>query len=94
MSRINFSTILKLAGLSLLVGFFLRVLNVDPRQLWHDVWNGIVDSVEFIFGRGLEGLLTALEYMLFGAMIVIPLWLLTVIFNRRKSKVMPSEPKE
>ncbi|RFB04568.1 DUF6460 domain-containing protein [Parvularcula marina] len=91
MRKIDFSLILKLGVLSLIVGTVLAVMNFDPLRFWEGIWDALIDGVEFIFGRGLDGLMAAGRYTLLGAMVVIPIWLISTIFSRRKKSVSKVE---
>ncbi|MEM9232730.1 MAG: DUF6460 domain-containing protein [Pseudomonadota bacterium] len=94
MRKIDFSLILKLGIASLIVGTVLAVIDFNPIEFWKGLWEGLVASVEFIFGRGLEGLKMALQYTLIGALVVVPIWLFSVLFKRRNKEAPPSATDE
>ena len=93
MSNFNASTLIKLVVLSLIVGTVLAVIGVNPMGFWREIWETIVETVDYIFGNGLEAIMTALRYTLLGAVIVVPIWLLSVIF-KRKEKGGSSDAKQ
>ncbi|PLW74871.1 DUF6460 domain-containing protein [Cohaesibacter celericrescens] len=63
--------VLRLIGLSVVVGVILSALNLHPRQ----VLNHIVSMFEHIYYMGFDAVQWALEYFLLGALIVFPIWL-------------------
>lgn len=66
--------ILRLIGLSVVVGIVLSALNLHPRQLL----NHLIAMVEHIYYMGFDAVHWAIEYFLLGALIVIPIW----VFSR------------
>jgi hypothetical protein len=73
-------TIIKLLVLSLVVGFVLRMLNITPLSLIENFG----ENIQRMFGwlRGFAG--WALDYVLLGAVIVVPIWLIMMIVNRAR----------
>ena len=73
------SVALRLILLSILVGVVLAAIGFDP-------WN-ILYSIRMLFQRlwdlGFDAVNWLWRYFLLGAVIVIPVWLLTRIFGRR-----------
>jgi hypothetical protein len=65
------SVIVRLILLSVLVGFILSVLGLDP-------WN-IVQSIErmirWIWDLGFDAIVNLWRYFLLGAVLVLPIWL-------------------
>jgi Domain of unknown function (DUF6460) len=66
------AVIFKLILLSILVGFILKVLGLDPlniinsiRELFYTIWN-----------MGFDAIITLGRYFLLGAVLVIPIWLI------------------
>ena len=64
--------ILRLIGLSVVVGIILSAFNLHPRQLL----NHLVGMVERIYYMGFDAIQWGLEYFLLGALIVFPIWLI------------------
>ncbi len=64
-------TIIKLAIVSLVVGVILSALNITP----FEVWNSIRDFVIHLYNLGFEALGSIFRYFLYGAMIVVPIFL-------------------
>lgn len=76
------STIVKLLVASLLVGLVMRWFDITPRSL-------IANFGETI-GRAFDRMANfagwAVDYVLVGAVIVVPIWLAMFLFNRLKGK--------
>jgi len=66
------SVIIKLILLSILVGFILRVLGLDP----FDIFRSIRELFENIWNMGFDAIITLGRYFLLGAVLVIPIWLI------------------
>nr|WP_321462363.1 DUF6460 domain-containing protein [uncultured Cohaesibacter sp.] len=64
--------ILRLAGLSVVVGIVLSALNLHPRQLLFY----ITSFIQRIYYMGFDAIHWAVEYFLLGALIVFPIWLI------------------
>ena len=65
-------TLLKLVILSLIVGIVLSVFNIDPEKLL----GSIGGTVESIFNVLVDALEWAVPFVLIGAVVVIPIWLI------------------
>jgi hypothetical protein len=74
------TVLVKLVFLSLLVGLFMSLLGITPM--------GIVRGITRFFDRlastGLGALKDVGGWLIYGAMVVVPLWLLTRIFASRR----------
>lgn len=82
MPKITGSTIIKLAITCFLVGFALAVLNLDPRSLLNDILRlgkQVIDWSMSVLGW-------AGSYVLLGAVIVIPIWLLLYLLKAARGK--------
>lgn len=64
------SVILRLFGLSIVVGIVLSALNLHPRMLLAH----IASFVQRIYYMGFEAINLAFGYFLLGALIVVPIW--------------------
>ena len=64
--------ILRLIGLSVVVGIVLSALNLRPQQ----IFNHIVGMIQRIYYMGFDAIHWAVEYFLLGALIVIPIWVI------------------
>ncbi len=73
------SVLVKLIFLSLLVGAFLAFLDITPLGLIEGLFNWITSILDLSLDTVKEvGL-----WVLYGAIIVVPLWLLSRLFGRR-----------
>ncbi|MBX3511970.1 MAG: hypothetical protein KF826_14925 [Xanthobacteraceae bacterium] len=72
---------IKLVLLSILVGFVLTVLGLDPRNI---LWS-IEALIRSIFNLGFEAFDWLWRYLLLGAVIVVPIWLIMRLVQSRKS---------
>lgn len=68
---------LRLLVLSFVVGLVLSVLNIRPWQIYR--W--IEEAIEQVWSMGFEFLGDALEYLVLGALIVVPIFLLMRLFR-------------
>jgi hypothetical protein len=76
--RVSLGTVIKLALACLVVGLILAALNVTPADLWARV-SGMVMGL----WRAAQGLLGwAGSYMLLGALVVLPIWLVLYLWRR------------
>jgi hypothetical protein len=65
------SVIFRLILLSVLVGFILKVLGLDPR----DIIRSLQNLIQTIWDMGFDAILSMWRYFLLGAVIVVPIWL-------------------
>ena len=76
------STILKLAILSLIVGFALAFFGIEPRNLITSLGSTVVEIYEII----LSFIQWATKYILLGAVVVLPIWLVFYLIGLAKRK--------
>ncbi len=76
------STVIRLFIASLLVGLVLSVLNVTPQRLLQSIGG----TAEQIFDVGVSAIEWAVPFVLIGAVVVIPLWLLRVIWRTARDR--------
>lgn len=76
------STILKILIASLLVGLVMSWFDITPRSLIANFG----DTVVRIFGKAATFVDWAIDYILVGAVIVVPIWLIVFLLDRVKSK--------
>ena len=62
---------IKLIILSFVVGIILSALNIDPL----DIITGFRNLITRIYELGFESIEWAIRYLLLGAVIVVPIWL-------------------
>lgn len=73
---------LRLLFVSLIVGAFLMWLDIRPS----DIFRGIVQFINRIWSLGFDALREAADYVLAGAAIVIPVWLVLRLLNMRNDR--------
>ena len=76
------STIVKIAIISLLVGLALAFFNIDPRSLAENLGETVVDIYEVV----LNFFKWSLKYVLLGAVVVVPIWLVFFLIGLAKKK--------
>jgi hypothetical protein len=74
------ATVIKLFLASLLVGFVMHWLDITPVGILHALTN----NFEELFSNLVNVVSWILEFVLIGAVIVVPLWLLMRFFGGRK----------
>jgi Family of unknown function (DUF6460) len=74
-------TVIKLLVLSVVAGFVMSMLNVTPWDLVSWIERGVRD----LWRSGFAALGRTGEYLVIGAMVVVPAWLLIRLLNWRKS---------
>lgn len=72
------SVLIKLVFLSVLVGAFLSLLGLTPP----DLIRGIKNLIDGILDFGLGAIQEVLRWLVYGAVIVVPIWLLSRLFGR------------
>jgi hypothetical protein len=75
--RITASTVVKLVVASLCVGLILAYFETDPLQ----VLAGARDRLAGILGGAADWVLSNLQYVLLGAVIVVPIWLISYVWR-------------
>ena len=73
-------TLVKLALASLIVGYLLSAARVDPEQLLREL--GL--SPEQIMEHVQYGAQWALPYLILGAIVIVPVWLIVSLFTPPK----------
>jgi hypothetical protein len=73
---------LRLLFVSLIVGAFLMWLDISP---W-DVFRGLKQLVDRIWGLGFDAIREIADYILAGAAIVVPVWLVLRLMNMRNAR--------
>jgi hypothetical protein len=75
--RITGSTVIKLLVLSLIVGLILAGLNIDPKNVLYSLRDGAIR----LFEMGVDAFGWAFTYILIGAVVVIPVWLVLYLLR-------------
>ncbi len=71
------AVVVRLAIASIIIGVILSFLGFNPR----DLYDAIVRLGRWISTLGFDALDSALRYMVLGAIVVIPIWLLSRVFS-------------
>jgi hypothetical protein len=80
--KITLGTVIKLAVASLVVGWLLSVLGVTPQDLmakFTALGSGLWDTARDFLGW-------AGSYMLVGALVVLPIWLVLYVWGRLRAQ--------
>jgi hypothetical protein len=67
----------RLVLLSILVGIVLSVFGLDPMN----IWASIETLARAVYDMGFDAVRYVWQYFLLGAVIVVPIWLLTRLFS-------------
>src|SRR5580704_4962214 len=73
---------LRLLFVSLIVGAFLMWLDISP---W-EVFRGLKQLVDRIWGLGFDAIREIADYIVAGAAIVVPVWLVLRLMNMRNAR--------
>jgi len=71
--------LVKLVFLSIVVGAFLALFGLTPP----DIIAGIKGLIDGILSLGTDAIREVLRYLVYGAAIVVPIWLLMRVFARK-----------
>ncbi len=82
MQKSVFSTVVKLAVISLLVGMALAFFNITPQSLPENLGGTVIEIYRLV----LRFLRWALEYILIGAVVVLPIWLALYLVRMARRK--------
>ncbi len=74
----------KLLVLSVVVGFLMATFGLDPEILIRHFALSAQRLLNAIFFQGFDAVLTVLHYCFYGAVIVIPIWLVSRLLSARK----------
>jgi len=76
------NVLVRLLFVSLIVGAVLMWLDIRPA----DIYRGIVDTINRIWGLGFGAIREVADYILVGAAIVVPVWIVIRLLNLRNSR--------
>jgi hypothetical protein len=71
------AVLVRLAIISLLVGFILSAMGLNPL----DIVNSLVRFVRHIYEMGFDAIEWIFRYFLLGAVIVVPIWFITRLWK-------------
>ena len=75
-------TIFKIVIASLVLGFILRFLEIDPK----DLLLNFSDTIKNAFSWAGEFVAGSVEYVLVGAVIIVPIWLIVFFVGKLRGK--------
>lgn len=75
-------TIIKIVLASLILGFLLRFFEIDPK----DLLLNFSDTIKNTFSWAGEFVAGSMEYVLVGAVIVVPIWLIVFFVGKLRGK--------
>ena len=76
------SVLLRLVLLSLLVGVVLAAIGFDPRNIVYSIRR----LIDWVWNLGFDFVNGVWRYFLLGAVIVIPIWLISRLFNTQRPR--------
>jgi Family of unknown function (DUF6460) len=71
------AVVVKLSIVSIMIGIVLSFFGFNPANLY----DAIIRLSDWISSLGLDAVKTVLRYLILGAIIVVPLWLLSRVFS-------------
>ena len=74
------AVILKLAVISVIVGALLHLTGLSPAALFR----GLAEMIRGLIGTGWDAVRNIAEFTLYGAMVVVPIWLIARALSARK----------
>lgn len=77
-------TVMKLAIASVIVGGILAFLGVSPLAFWRSVFDSFRNLLSFIGDSAWEIAVNLATYLFFGALIVVPIWLVMRLLSSRR----------
>lgn len=77
-------TILKLVIASIIVGAVFSFLGIGVREFWSGIFSNVRDLIGALGESFGEIALTILTYLVIGAGIVVPIWLVSRLLSSRK----------
>jgi len=81
MPKITGGTVVRLLVLSLVVGLILAGLNIDPQNILASMRDCAIN----LFDMGVDLFGWAFTYVLIGAVVVIPIWLIMYLWRYMRS---------
>lgn len=82
MRKSTFSTVVKLVVISLLVGMALALFDITPQSLLENLGSTVIEIYRLV----LRFFRWALEYILIGAVVVLPIWLVLYLVRVARKK--------
>ena len=77
-------TVLWLVLVSFLVGAAFSIIGLSPVEFWSGLWNGLRRFIENILNLGWDVVFNVLNYVMLGAIVVVPIWGVSKLISMRK----------
>jgi hypothetical protein len=74
-------TLLWLCFVSIVIGFVLTTLGLHPFTLAVRLYNGVRSLFNAVFHLGLDSFVWLGRYLLYGAVVVVPVWIVMRVFS-------------
>ena len=74
-------TLIWLIALSVVIGFLLATVGLDPVSLVNRVIYEARHFIDYILNFGTDALASLIRYFIYGAVVVVPLWLLSRLLS-------------
>lgn len=81
------STIVKLAIISFVVGWLLVQFDISPEDIFADFG----ETVRRVYDAARSAIEWSAGYIVIGAVLVVPLWLISVLLDRLKGRRRPKD---
>lgn len=78
-------TLLWLVVMSIVVGFVLETIGLDPFTFVRRLISGFDRFVDWVVHMGFDAVTSVLRYLVWGAVLVVPIWLIMRLTSRRGS---------
>ena len=75
-------TFLKMVALCFVVGLIVAVAGIDPADLWRDLAGTVREIWSLFWDTAHE----AVRYVILGAIIVVPIWLIVLALQRATAR--------
>ncbi|MEZ5892016.1 MAG: DUF6460 domain-containing protein [Parvularculaceae bacterium] len=77
-------TAFKLAFACIIVGAVFSFMGLSPREFWSGVFHNVSHLIGSLGENVAEIVMTILTYLAIGAMVVLPIWLVSRLLSSRK----------
>ena len=77
-------TVIQLIIISIFVGALLSFLGLGPQEFWRGIFDAIKNVVSAIGESFSEIALNLITYLVIGAAVVVPIWLIARLLSGRK----------
>ena len=77
-------TVIQLVIISIFVGALLSFLGLGPQEFWRGIFDAIKNVVSAIGESFSEIALNLITYLVIGAAVVVPIWLIARLLSGRK----------